>query len=1313
MASLAAGAWIFGTANGARWLLAAAARGASVTITAKSVEGQLAQTLKLRQLHIRWTQGNATVDELQLSARPWTLLGGTLRIPSLTLKNVAVTDNAPEKPPVLKWPKVSGLALWLGAAIDHLDIENLTYRHLDKQPLVIKNVTASVKWTRGYLSARDMAIVADPVVLSGQIRAGFSQPLLEMDVTALPSQPPAGMERFHITGAFSPGKIPEQIAGNLRLSGCPNAQDAKALWELSMDAAMTPRGFPLRRIRLARPERQGVIEAEGLLSFQGTEPYLSLTARADHIDWTSDFNIPANLSGVLKFRGSAKQHGGTFTLTHAGKPWPSVRLTGDFSGNGESAKINIREGAIMNGSLTGRLDLDWRRGFALNGFMAATQLNPAVLDKQWAGQINFDLTGRWSAADAGTPGGDMALALRESRLHGQSLTGECRAAFTDDDILVKRLALRGKGFQVQASGSYKNRLDFTARVDDFSRLLPEASGTLAARGWLRRHSEKFSGVITARGANLSFSDLTIGSTVINASLDDTGDVGLNIQATLQKLRYGSVRADAFILQTDGTQKNHQARATLRAGRHEAHLALKGAYEKKLWRGHIVRLEGADKIGPWRLAQPAGLQISSSGLSLDPLVITGGKTESLKATCHLSAKPLAGFVTLNWHDVNMERIGVWLNSETITGATRGAVRLDLGPQKRVTLSGKASLQGTFYFQEKPVGIREALLTLDATNRGTKADLSVVLAEGGTLRGDFSSSAPAELALPDEGQFNVQLQEFDPALLGVILPKEIRMEGKIAARASGRLMPGLRLTMTGSASAQQSSVRVLGQKSDIRIAPRQASINWVWQDNALSGDLVLRLAEYGRLEGRFRLPVAARLPAAFNENGCFEASLAGRVREKGALTALFPGLIQESQGRLDLDLKLTGSWKEPHVAGSAHLSNVGGYLPTAGITIRDANATARMEGNAIHIDSFKAFSGPGHVEGSAVIRMKGRDVENFEGRLTGDRFQTIYFPELQAQMSPKLTIWGTPGKIAVSGEIRMPDVAIIGAQSARTVAASPDVVRAGKTKPAAKKLPFELDCRIKILLGESVLFKASGIDAKLDGAIDLQFQNLEKIFGRGEIRVVKGRFQTYGVNLDIVRGRLYYAGGPINQPSLDILALKTVGDVKAGVTVTGKLQTPLIKLYSDPVMQETDILAYIVLGHPLGTDTRQANLVAVAAGALLSSQQAQGLQGQIKERLGLSSFDISAGVVEKNGKMGYKPVRVAPSGTGVAASSDSVGETMVTVGRYLTPNLYVSYGRSLFTGGNLFSLRYNLSKSWQVESQTGDASGVDIYYKLEFN
>jgi translocation and assembly module TamB len=205
----------------------------------------------------------------------------------------------------------------------------------------------------------------------------------------------------------------------------------------------------------------------------------------------------------------------------------------------------------------------------------------------------------------------------------------------------------------------------------------------------------------------------------------------------------------------------------------------------------------------------------------------------------------------------------------------------------------------------------------------------------------------------------------------------------------------------------------------------------------------------------------------------------------------------------------------------------------------------------------------------------------------------------------------------------------------------------------------------------------------------------------------------VNLEIVRGHLFYAGQPINQPTLDILALRKVGNVQAGVTVGGTLQKPLIKLYSDPFMQDMDILAYIVLGHPLGSDSKQASLLASAASAILTSQQSENLLKQIQNRLGIASLEISTDVLEKNNRMGYKRINVTPAGTSVAASPESVSETMLVVGKYLTPELYISYGRSLFSGGNLFFLRYDLSKHWQIETQTGQESGIDIYYKLEFN
>jgi translocation and assembly module TamB len=273
--------------------------------------------------------------------------------------------------------------------------------------------------------------------------------------------------------------------------------------------------------------------------------------------------------------------------------------------------------------------------------------------------------------------------------------------------------------------------------------------------------------------------------------------------------------------------------------------------------------------------------------------------------------------------------------------------------------------------------------------------------------------------------------------------------------------------------------------------------------------------------------------------------------------------------------------------------------------------------------------------------------------------------------------------------------------------------GRVVPIEKSSPLVLDARVRVLLGDKVFVKVSGIDAQLGGAIDLSMSSLDRITSTGEIKVVKGRFRTYGVNLDIVRGRLFFAGGPINRPSLDFLALRTIGDIRAGVTVAGTLLKPVTKLYSEPAMPDVDVLAYIVLGHPLGSSGEQASLVAQAAGALLTSSQAMDLQDKIKDKLGLSTLEIKGGVGGTVSHMGYKPLQVTPPGSIPATQQPGITETVFTVGKYLTPQLYVSYGKSLFTGSNLFLLRYDIFKHVQLETQTGsDASGVDLYYKLEF-
>jgi translocation and assembly module TamB len=480
----------------------------------------------------------------------------------------------------------------------------------------------------------------------------------------------------------------------------------------------------------------------------------------------------------------------------------------------------------------------------------------------------------------------------------------------------------------------------------------------------------------------------------------------------------------------------------------------------------------------------------------------------------------------------------------------------------------------------------------------------------------------------------------------------------------------------------------EEGEVAFTLRTAEANWRWQGESLQGDLDLALTEVGRIEGSFNLPLPARIPTSPLPQGPLSVRLSGEMREQGLLSAIFPGLLRESEGELALQLSIGGTWLSPDLGGRLNLSGAGAYLPAAGIEIEDVEVKAELSGQRLRLVSFSALSGPGRIEGEGEVHLDQWRVAGYRATVKGESFRAVNLPELQLLVSPDLELSGTMEKLKVRGEVVLPELILVERKRPEMVEESPDVVIVGQETPAEKgELPIALDLTVKVVLGKRVLIKYAGVDAHLAGELNMIAEGVEDINARGEIRVVEGIYSAYGVQLKITRGRILFAGGPVDRPTLDILALRTIGEVKAGVQVGGTPREPVVKLYSDPAMPDTDVLSYVVLGHPMGGDRESAGLLMGAAGALLSRGESAVLQDRLKRGLGVDVLTIE-------------------SGGGEVASS------MVTIGKYLSPRLYISYGQSLFTGSNLAKLRYEISEHWELESKMGDESGVDLFYKIEF-
>jgi len=1464
-------AWLTGTTDGVRWLMDAVSRHTPLTISAREVEGRLLDRLQLRGVRIVLAPVEVGMERLDFRWMPLSFLSGRVAAKELTLTGVHIRDNTPkETPPDLAWPRVSGLAGFFDGRIEHLLVSGLTYRHLDGLPVNVTTISSSVTWHSALLSLSDLAVVAPSGRVTGSIAAGLSLPSLRFDIAVTPAVPVAGMDAFSLQGRFLPGRSPEQLAGGFTAAGLSGK--VKRL-ELAGEAGMTRKAFNLRQLRLTGPGRLGQVTGGGIVTLTARVPLVELQIKATGLDLTPELKVSTDLSGTLTLTGTPERYRGEFAIVSTGKGWRTARLSGVYQGDGTGVKLAPLSGSLLAGSVQGSLDVGWREGFSLEGTIRGRNLNPAGLDPDWTGVVNFDLTGNGAWLGQAPPKGNVVGRLLESRLHGQALTGALQADFSHGDLHIDRLALQGKGFAINAAGELGKRLAFDAQIGDLGRLIPKTAGELRADGWVRWRDGRLDGSVTGRGGDLAAGGLRVAAANLSVRLGEEKGSPLHIAATLRKVAYERFQADSVTLEADGTTQRHTVNAALHSGGAEVRAALLGAYSRGGWKGEIVRFSGHDGVGPWNLDAPAALSVAAGRITLAPLVITGVQSERLEIASDLTGEPLSGSIRAAWNGMNLARVNPWLTEVRVTGASAGNIQLrlaagarpafsgsfgalgtvmaekygvtvqqgslsldgggqgmraglefhldgggvlkgtlsssasarlaipetvevtaewtdiDLAPLRRwlpddvilagrltgqvtgniltgerLDLTGKASLvRGKIHWQQgsealdatldaaelsvgwqgalpasfteigagrlvmagragasgvltldgRPIGVERGSLSLDGNERGMHANVDLSLAGGGIVKGRFSSPRPAALAIPGEGKVDLEWAGTDLLLIRPWLPRTVSLEGRFAGRATGNLLPDQRFGMKGDATLSGGKVSWLRSEGEIRAGLRAASVSWEWRGDALRGTAALALADQGQARGSFQLPLSALFPAVLDRKGPLQASLTGQAREQGIFASLFPGFIQESHGEIDANLRVSGTWEEPNIEGILKLAKAEAYLPTAGIHVKEVQLSMRLEKELVRIDSFRALSGPGRIEGTALVRLKGWQVAGYQGSINGERFQTIYLPELQILSSPNLTFEGTPGRLNIRGEVRLPELLIVNQPTRAVVLPSRDVILEGVPKPAEKTVPLVLDVQVRMVLGERVLVKVEGIDAQLDGSIDLVFRSLDKITSRGEIRVVKGRYKAYGVDLEIVRGRLFYAGGPINQPTLDILALRTVGDVRAGVTAGGILRAPMVKLYSEPAMPDVDTLAYIVFGHPLGNGNsgEQAAMMAQVAGALLSRGQSVALQEQIKNRLGLSTLEIQSG--EAPGRMGYKPIQTTPPGIATVKPLGSVSQTMLTVGKYLTPQLYFSYGRSIFTGGNLFRLRYDIFKQWQIETQTGSESGVDLYYRIDFN
>jgi translocation and assembly module TamB len=452
---------------------------------------------------------------------------------------------------------------------------------------------------------------------------------------------------------------------------------------------------------------------------------------------------------------------------------------------------------------------------------------------------------------------------------------------------------------------------------------------------------------------------------------------------------------------------------------------------------------------------------------------------------------------------------------------------------------------------------------------------------------------------------------------------------------------------------------------------------------------RLAADTREAGRLRLDAHAALAregvaVALSRSAPLAWNAQFDVPDLRLLKPFIPVGIR-ADARVNAQLTGSGSLAAPRIDGRIAADAIRFSMPEQGVAITDGTLKLLLADDRVQVQEgeLKGSSGRIVVSGDAQLKNPQAGLT-----LTFEKFAATNRSDRRVTVSGTTQLNLDPKRLQLAGELTA-DRARLEIPEASRPELSSDVVVVGRPpreKPAAQRLPLALDLTLK--LGDDFLFKGAGLDARLGGQLRVFTVN-QVLRGEGTIQVEKGRYAAYAQTLDIERGVLRFAG-PIDNPGLDVLAVRKVPDVKVGVQVGGTVQRPQVTLYSDPAMPDTEKLSWLVLGHGLESSGQQEFvLLQVAAGALLSQAESVNMQAKLAETLGIDSFDVRAG------------------------NDESLTSTVVSVGKRLSSRATLSYEQSLDGLSQVVKVLYQLSTHVRLEAQAGQPSSFDAFYTREYD
>ncbi len=1060
----------------------------------------------------------------------------------------------------------------------------------------------------------------------------------------------------------------------------------------------------------------------------------ALTARLAlrRLDLPGEADLTLALDGeALRGQLAIREPPGGLLATLAGQP--EAGFAGRLDITGPAAGADWRLAASLGAAraaLEGRLALapDFALASTAQGSLSPGPLLPEAL-RPLADEVTLNLAMR-RAADGALAIERLALTLPAGRLEGSAglsaagaLTGQAAITAGPPDIFAPLLppGLGWRGLEVA--------LDLAGRLDQ-----PEA-----------RLRATVTGPRVAPQADAMLGEtLTLDARYADGGIDATaaaGRLGLTLRGAVAEpfaLAFTGEARDppglTGVITTEGTLRGTRAapaaELTLRSDR----LAGQGRIAENLALTGTITTSRAALQGSGQLdRKPFTLDLAATGdasaVTLENLAASwSGLSLSGRGGGALPGGPFTGALRLEAPDLSVLGAGVTgrlsaaLEGRALPGAVGPAaqgVTLRLNGQALgiggLRPSVTAEADGSLDSMDFRFAVTAPQGGLDLAGRFRQAEearISLTRLDARAGEDALRLAAPALLRISPEGAITL-----DPARLlgrrGGSLAVQGRLAGgqlngraELAALPLAPLSAGLvsgtvsgLVTAAGPTAAPlaEARLRVDGLRAaDPALAglpAGQLSANARWQGQALRGDARLTAGP------GVQLSLDAAQPRGLGAEAPFEAALRGQL-DLGVLSRPFLDAGGERlTGRVQLNLRASGTPARPLLAGDAVLAEGGYSNPLLGARLDGIAARLVAGGQRLVVESLSARTlGGGTISAEGWLEPLGAGIPA-ELRLRAAAARPVSGTFGEAVLDADLLLRGpltNGGSLAGRVDIRRAELRIPDSFSARVPRLDPvrevGPLPPGRRPPAAPRaaparpsLPMAL--QLTLAAPRAVFLRGRGVEAELGGEITIGGTVASPV-PQGALRLRRGSVNLVGRQLQFSRGLIGFDAGSFT-PSLDFLASARSRSHTINLAIKGDPAAPEVTLTAEPDLPQDEALARLLFDRE--TSRLSPFELASIAQALAQLSGVAPLGGGVLDRLrGIAGLDR------------------------LGVGSNAAGGATVEAGRYVAPGVYLGLRQGTGGGAPGVGVQVEITPRLRLEGETatgpaGDRVGVTWEYE----